>query len=133
MMILPTTDTGGSTWDGRPLTAEPSGLGLGRGAVATATAGPGQVVGSQFFILLTDDPRLEQQYVVFGTVAEGLEVADLIASREGDPYPAEIGGFRPRAPVRLERCRIEVEPGLPVDLEQAEPDPPGSDSSPAES
>jgi peptidylprolyl isomerase len=49
-----------------------------RGTVAMANAGP-DTGGSQFFINLVDNTRLDAGYPVFGTVTDGMDVVDAIA------------------------------------------------------
>jgi peptidylprolyl isomerase len=49
-----------------------------RGTVAMANAGP-NTGGSQFFINLVDNTRLDTSYPVFGTVTSGMDVVDAIA------------------------------------------------------
>ncbi len=98
---------GGSSWDGRPLPLESGSLSHRRGTVSTASTLNSGATGSQFFILLVDDSSLDGRFSAFGEVIEGIEIADRIAAQPGDPYPAEAGGFRPRAPVPVERCRID--------------------------
>jgi peptidyl-prolyl cis-trans isomerase B (cyclophilin B) len=60
--------------DGNPLTHE-------RGVISMANAGP-DTNGSQFFITHSPQPHLNGRHTVFGKVADGLEVIDLI--RQGD-------------------------------------------------
>jgi peptidylprolyl isomerase len=50
-----------------------------RGTVAMANAGP-NTGGSQFFINLVDNTRLDTGYPVFGTVTDGMDVADAIGN-----------------------------------------------------
>jgi peptidylprolyl isomerase len=50
-----------------------------RGTVAMANAGPG-TGGSQFFINLVDNTRLDTGYPVFGTVTDGMAVVDAIGN-----------------------------------------------------
>ncbi len=50
-----------------------------RGTVAMANAGP-NTGGSQFFINLVDNGRLDANYPVFGTVTAGMDVVDAIAN-----------------------------------------------------
>jgi peptidyl-prolyl cis-trans isomerase B (cyclophilin B) len=56
-------------------------LDYARGIVAMANAGP-DTNGSQFFIVLKDQPSLPKLYTVFGRVTSGLEAVDAI--RVGD-------------------------------------------------
>jgi peptidylprolyl isomerase len=50
-----------------------------RGTVAMANAGPA-TGGSQFFINLVDNTRLDTGYPVFGTVTDGMDVVDAIGN-----------------------------------------------------
>ena len=54
-------------------------------------------VGSQFFVVLGDAPRLDGRYTVFGTVTEGRGTVDRLASveLEGGKFP-EQPAIRPR-------------------------------------
>lgn len=52
-----------------------------RGTVAMANAGP-DTNGSQFFVMLGDSP-LPPSYSIFGTVTEGMDVADSIMIGDG--------------------------------------------------
>jgi cyclophilin family peptidyl-prolyl cis-trans isomerase len=87
-------------------TGDPTGIGTGgpgyrfedepvtrdytRGTVAMANAGP-NTNGSQFFIVHGDNVNLPRNYTIFGTVTNGLDVLDSIASvpvgpsRSGEP------------------------------------------------
>ncbi|MBI2600086.1 peptidylprolyl isomerase [Candidatus Daviesbacteria bacterium] len=49
-----------------------------KGTVAMANAGP-NTNGSQFFIVLTDNPPLQPLYTIFGQVIAGMEVVEKIA------------------------------------------------------
>ena len=61
------------------LKAEFSDTPMQRGVVAAARRPSSKDSGgSQFFILLSDQPSLEKQYTVFGRVLTGMEVADKI-------------------------------------------------------
>src|SRR5262245_35043460 len=66
--------------------AEPRAPKLTRGSVAAVLA-PGRPdsAGAQFFIVLADQPALDNQYTVFGRVAEGLEVLLKISETPVDP------------------------------------------------
>lgn len=72
------------------------------GTVAMANAGPG-TAGSQFF-LVYEDTTLPSAYTVFGTVTEGLDIIQEIAS-----VGTEDGGQdgRPRQPMVIEQARIQ--------------------------
>jgi peptidyl-prolyl cis-trans isomerase B (cyclophilin B) len=122
---------GGSSWDGRPLPLEKGLLSHLRGTVSTASTLTSGETGSQFFILLADDPSLDGRFSAFGEVIEGIEAAERIAARPGDPYPPDAGGFRPRTPVPLERCRIDSTPLSPTPEERDEdrPTPPAETAS----
>lgn len=67
------------------LRAEPSAEKHTRGAVS-AVLRPGQrdSAGSQFFIVITDQPVLDGQYTVFGRVTEGIAVAQKISEAPAD-------------------------------------------------
>jgi peptidylprolyl isomerase len=51
-----------------------------RGTVAMANTGEPNTGGSQFFINLVDNGRLDANYPVFGTVTAGMDVVDAIAN-----------------------------------------------------
>jgi len=51
-----------------------------RGTVAMANTGQPDTGSSQFFINLVDNTRLDNNYPVFGTVIDGMDVADAIAN-----------------------------------------------------
>lgn len=72
------------------------------GTVAMANAGPG-TSGSQFF-LVYEDTTLPSAYTVFGTVTQGLDIIQEIAS-----VGTEDGGQdgRPRQPVVIEKASIQ--------------------------
>ena len=71
--------------------------GYPRGTLAMANAGPG-TNGSQFFVCLDDVP-LPPSYTVFGTVVDGMEALDAIAS-------VPLAGESPTEPVTLERVTV---------------------------
>jgi peptidyl-prolyl cis-trans isomerase B (cyclophilin B) len=56
-----------------------------RGAVAAVTVpGKPDSAGSQFFVVLADQPALDNQYTVFGHVADGIEVLQKISEAPVD-------------------------------------------------
>jgi peptidylprolyl isomerase len=55
-----------------------------RGTIAMANAGP-NTGGSQFFINLVDNQRLDPKHPVFGEVVEGMDVVDRIGKVKIDP------------------------------------------------
>lgn len=67
----------GYAFDNEPITGEYT-----RGTLAMANSGP-DTNGSQFFIIHEDYP-LPQDYVIFGSVTEGLDVVDIIANTKVD-------------------------------------------------
>jgi peptidyl-prolyl cis-trans isomerase B (cyclophilin B) len=60
--------------------------------------------GSQFFILLDDDPRLDGIFTPFGRVVEGMEVLDRIAARPVLDDP-DGEGSRPVEPPVIREIR----------------------------
>ena len=56
---------------------EPVRLPYRAGTVAMANSGP-DTNGSQFFIVLADQPRLPPRYTIFGTVTDGMEVVQMM-------------------------------------------------------
>lgn len=88
------------------LKAEFSELPFARGVVAAARR-PSSVDsgGSQFFIVLTDQPALKGQYTIFGEVSEGMEVVDAVGRT---PVQAD----RPQARVEIRRVTVR-EPAAP--------------------
>jgi len=75
-----------------------------RGTVAMANSGP-NTNGSQFFIM-HEDRTLPKNYVIFGSVIEGIDVVDKIASQKVE---SSLGGeiSRPVDPVTIEDVVIE--------------------------
>jgi cyclophilin family peptidyl-prolyl cis-trans isomerase len=87
------------------LKAEFSDLPFARGVVAAARR-PSSVDsgGSQFFIVLTEQPALKGQYTIFGEVAEGMDVVDAIGR-------TPVQGDKPAA--RVEMRKVTVRDGAP--------------------
>lgn len=71
-----------------------------RGTVAMANAGP-NTGGSQFFINLVDNNRLDTKHPVFGRVVDGIEVVDAIGKV---PTTGRAGGDRPLQNVTIIRA-----------------------------
>jgi len=84
------------------LKAEFSDLPFARGVVAAARR-PSSVDsgGSQFFIVLTDQPALKGQYTIFGEVAEGMDVVDAIGR-------TPVQGDKPAARVEMRKVTIRA-------------------------
>jgi peptidylprolyl isomerase len=86
------------------LVAEISGGEFKRGIVAAARKPSGlNTGGSQFFVVVTDQPSLKGQYTIFGEVISGMEVVDKISLS-----PAT--GDRPLARVEIRSVVIRPEP-----------------------
>lgn len=66
--------------------------------------------GSQFFICLSNLPRLDRQYTVFGRVVEGMDVVDRIARRPKSAEDPE----RPINPVPISLSSIRTLYRLPL-------------------
>jgi peptidyl-prolyl cis-trans isomerase B (cyclophilin B) len=84
------------------LKAEFSDLPFARGVVAAARR-PSSVDsgGSQFFIVLTDQPALKGQYTIFGEVAEGMEVVDAVGR-------TPVQGDKPAARVEMRKVTLRA-------------------------
>jgi len=75
-----------------------------KGTVAMANAGP-NTNGSQFFIMHADKP-LPKNYVIFGKVAEGMDVVDKIASAETKADPNSGEKSTPLSPIKINSVDI---------------------------
>ena len=77
--------------------------------------------GSQFYICLTPQPKLDGQYTVFGNVIQGMDVLDFISNKPTDTndYPTER--------IELRRVRIVPRESLPPPVPAVKPGevPPG--------
>jgi peptidyl-prolyl cis-trans isomerase B (cyclophilin B) len=84
------------------LKAEFSELPFARGVVAAARR-PSSVDsgGSQFFIVLTDQPALKGQYTIFGEVAQGMDVVDAVGR-------TPVQGDKPAARVEMRKVTIRA-------------------------
>src|SRR5437773_7960806 len=70
-----------------------------RGTISMANSGP-NTGGSQFFINVVDNRRLDPKHPVFGRVVGGLDVADAISRTSRD------GEDRPRTKVTIRRATV---------------------------
>lgn len=75
-----------------------------RGTVAMANSGP-NTNGSQFFIMHADKP-LPKSYVIFGSVVEGMETVDTIATAEVKQSPSGEMSTSVN-PVKIDKIIIE--------------------------
>jgi peptidyl-prolyl cis-trans isomerase B (cyclophilin B) len=67
------------------LRAEPSKRSFARGVVAAARCPTSpDTAGSQFFVVLSDQPALQSHYTLFGEVVSGMDVVDAIGDTGGD-------------------------------------------------
>jgi peptidyl-prolyl cis-trans isomerase B (cyclophilin B) len=82
------------------LKAEFSDLPFSRGMVAAARR-PSSVDsgGTQFFIVITEQPSLKGQYTIFGEVSQGLDVVDAIAR-------TPVQGDKPTARVEMRKVTV---------------------------
>ena len=77
----------------------PAGNANVRGTISMANAGP-NTGGSQFFINVVDNRRLDPKHPVFGRVVGGLDVADAISRTPRD------GDDRPRTKVTIRKATV---------------------------
>ena len=93
---------GDDSEDREDLTVKPFKRGLirhdRRGLLVMVRAGPYQMT-SQFFITLKDAPMLDGRHVVFGALADGVDVLEAIEA-QGDAEGA------PLKPVRIASCKV---------------------------
>ena len=79
-----------------------------RGTVAAARKPSGKDTGgSQFFVVVTDQPSLQGQYTIFGEVVSGMEVVDKISD-------TPVDGDKPRSRVEMKVRLREPAPPAPV-------------------
>jgi cyclophilin family peptidyl-prolyl cis-trans isomerase len=79
-----------------------------RGTVAAARKPSGQDTGgSQFFVVVTDQPSLKGQYTIFGEVVSGMDVVDKISD-------TPVDGDKPRSRVEMKVRLRQPESPAPV-------------------
>jgi peptidyl-prolyl cis-trans isomerase B (cyclophilin B) len=79
-----------------------------RGTVAAARKPSGKDTGgSQFFVVVTDQPSLLGQYTIFGEVVSGMEIVDAISD-------TPVDGDKPRARVEMKVRLRKPESPAPV-------------------
>jgi len=71
-----------------------------KGTVAMANRGP-NTNGSQFYVCLEPQPRLDGRYTIFGQVVQGMDVVERIGNVQTGPRD------KPVSDVVMERVRIE--------------------------
>ena len=99
---------------GYTIADEPSDLKHVRGIVSMANRTAPHTGGSQFFIVVADQPELDGGYTAFGRVIEGMDVVDKIAAVETDKYGRYGPLDRPRTDVIVTRARAEASPAAPT-------------------
>ncbi len=83
-----------------------------RGTVSLANTGSPNSSGSQFFIVLADQPHLDGRYNVIGKVIEGMDVVDRITTAERDLLGRWGAQDRPIENIVIERIELtETEDG----------------------
>ena len=70
-----------------------------RGTIAMANAGP-DTGGSQFFLNVADNARLDRKHPAFGKVVAGMDVVDAIGT------PPTDARDRPRTPVTIRKATV---------------------------
>ncbi len=78
-----------------------------RGVVSMARGGGVNTAGSQFFIVVQDQPHLDGQYTAFGRVVSGMDVVDRIVATPRDEFGRHGPADRPIEDVVIESVRIE--------------------------
>ncbi len=76
--------------------------GYKKGVVAMANSGP-DTNGSQFFIMLADNPNLPNNYTIFGKIIKGQEIVDIIGAAPVDRND------RPTEPIIIKSISFQLE------------------------
>ena len=95
-------DPGGTGFGGPGYTIRdelPTGNRNARGTISMANAGP-NTGGSQFFINVADNLRLDRKHPVFGRVVSGMEIVDAISRTPTDAQD------RPRTTVTIRKASL---------------------------
>ena len=74
-----------------------------RGVLSMARTMIPDSAGSQFFIMHKDAPHLDGEYAAFGTVIEGMDVVDAIAST-----PRNMMTNKPKKDQRMAKVRVDT-------------------------
>jgi peptidyl-prolyl cis-trans isomerase B (cyclophilin B) len=72
-----------------------------KGILGMAKMTAPNTAGSQFFVMVADNPKLDGNYCAFGRVVEGQEVADKISM-------VRVDGERPAEDVKMKRVRVAL-------------------------
>jgi len=73
-----------------------------RGVISMARARDFDSAGSQFFIMVTDYPSLDNEYASFGEVIEGMDAVDEIVAQESD------ANDRPFDPIAMKKVTVDT-------------------------
>jgi peptidyl-prolyl cis-trans isomerase B (cyclophilin B) len=83
-----------------------------RGILSMASSGRPNSAGSQFFIMVQDNPGLDRKYSVFGEIVKGMEVADRIVNAPRVVCSEQVEKMRGRSksgdPCDMPKERIEM-------------------------
>ncbi len=103
----PTATGGGGPGYAVPDELPPAGFLYERGTVAMANSGP-DTQGSQFFIMIQDNPNLPPNFTVIGTVVDGFDVLDAIAAIPvaASPSRPSDGASTPIETLYIERVEV---------------------------
>lgn len=102
-----------------------------RGTVAMANSGS-NTNGSQFFIMHEDTTTLPKDYVIFGTVTEGMEVVDAIATAEVTTNSLGTERSKPVNPVKVTKVTISELEKIEEAVEPTEEPSPTPEATPGE-